>query len=72
MDTQSDILRRIKTARLAHGMTIATMSEMISVPYTTLQKYLAGNNDMPAGVLMGVADALGVSTDWDTVRPHVV
>lgn len=64
MASQLDQAARVKLAMAASRVTMRELSERSGVPYPSLRNYLAKARGMPGDVVLQIARALNVSTDW--------
>ena len=55
---------RIKSLRIAHGMTQEAVGKIVGVKRYSVCGYEKGNNDPEVPVLIALADYFGVSTDY--------
>jgi len=63
-ELQRQIGQRIRTARLAAGLTQDQLGERIGVVGQQIQKYESGENGITAGRLHLLCHALGTRPDW--------
>jgi transcriptional regulator with XRE-family HTH domain len=62
IDVQVSI--RIRTARLAHGVSQQKLAEALGVTFQQVQKYEKGTNRVTVGKLHAIANALGVPMSY--------
>jgi transcriptional regulator with XRE-family HTH domain len=55
-----EVARRVRQRRLALGMTLQRLAELVGVTYQQVRKYETGINRVSAGLLHRIAQALGV------------
>jgi len=58
------IQERLKQAIDATGKNLNEVSELIGMPYRSLQNYVRGERDPKASALEGLVTRLGISVDW--------
>jgi DNA-binding XRE family transcriptional regulator len=58
------VSQRIRTARLAQGMTQQKLAELLGVTFQQVQKYEKGTNRVAMGRLHAIANALGVPMNY--------
>lgn len=66
VEVPSELVQRLQSLRISHGLTIHQMAEQCGIPKSSLESYMKMSGAKRPGIdaLAAIATGLGVSLDW--------